>query len=120
MEKFQRYIEAYDGSTDWDSVAELFDDAFADDCMFVTAEGEMDKVQWAEMAKGLRAKGAVASDFEVTDAADDAIYYKLTVTPTGGGPMHLAAKGIVREGRLVRVEPMDPTAYSAMVERSME
>jgi hypothetical protein len=118
MEKFERYLAAVDGSTDWATVQPLFDDAFDDECVFVTADGEMNKQQWAEMAKGLVAKRSAVSDLEISAQGDDTIVYKLTVTPSGGEPMHLAAKGTVRDGRLLRVEPVDPSAYSEMVHRS--
>ena len=118
MEKFERYLAAFDGSTDWRTIAPLFDDAFHDDAVFVTADAELDKVQWAAMAKGLREKGSVISDFEVTEGEGDSIYYKVTVTPAGGHPMHLAARGTLKDGQLLRVEPVDPAAYSEMVQRS--
>ena len=35
-----------------------------------------------------------------------------------GNPMHLTAKGTTRGGQIARVEPVDPAAYSEMVERS--
>ncbi len=118
MERFKRYLAAVDGSSDWDTVQPLFDDAFDADCIFVTADGEMTKSQWAEMAKGLVAKRAAVSDLEITPQGGDTIVYKLTVTQSGGEPMHLAARGTVKDGRLLRVEPVDPSAYSEMVHRS--
>jgi hypothetical protein len=118
MDKFERYLAAYDGSTDWSTVEPLFDDAFDDDCVFVTAEGELSKDQWAEMAKGLLAQGTVASNFEILATEGDTVAYRVTVTPAGGDPMHLSAKGTLRDGRLIHVEPVDPEAYSDMVDRS--
>jgi hypothetical protein len=118
MEKFAEYLAAFDGATDWESVAPLYDAAFHDEAIFVTADGEYGKAEWVEMVKGLRAKGAVASDFEVTDAHGDTILYKVTITAGGAEPMHLAARGTIRDGQLARVEPIDPGAYSEMVRRS--
>ena len=118
MEKFERYLAAIDGSTEWSTVQPLFEDAFHADCVFVTADGELSKDQWGEMAKGLVAKQGVVSDFEISRRDGDSIYYTLTVTPGDGDPLHLTAKGTVKDGQLLRVEPVDPSAYSDMVRRS--
>lgn len=118
MEKFEEYLAAFDGSTDWASVEPLFEDAFHADCIFVTADGEFDKTQWLEMVKGLRAKGTVASDFQVNKTDGDSVYYQLTLSAGGGEPLELKAKGLLSDGRLIRVEPVDPAAYSEMVRQS--
>jgi hypothetical protein len=118
MEKFEQYMAAFDGATDWDAVAGLFDETFHDDAVFVTADGEMSKQQWAEMSKGLREKGAVISGFQITKTDGDTIYYEVTVTPGGEKPLELKAKGTVKDGQVWRVEPLDPSKYSDLVQRS--
>lgn len=118
MEKFAKYLAAYDGTRKWPEIQPLFDDLFHPDCVYVTADGELTKEQWAEMAKGLAAKGATASDFEVTGEDADTFYYKLTLSLGEDEPLHLTAKGTLKDGQIVRVEPVDPAAYSAMVQRS--
>ena len=74
MERFARYLAAVDGSNDWATIEPLFDDAFTDDCIFVTDEGEHDKTYWTGVVKGLIEKGAVASGFEVTRQEGDVAY----------------------------------------------
>ena len=118
MEKVAKYFAALEGARDWAAVQPLFDDAFHPDCVIVTADGEFDKEQWAEMAKRLVDKGATASGFEVTGTEGDTVSYKLTITVGEDAPLHMAAKGTLRDGRLVRVEPVDPSVYSTIVERS--
>ena len=70
------------------------------------------------MAQGMVDKGATVSGFEVTGAEGDSVSYKLTITLGEDEPLHMAAKGTLREGRLVRVEPVDPTVYATLVERA--
>ena len=118
MEKFKKYLDAFDGTAAWSEVRPLFDETFHPNCVFVTAAGEMNRAQWAEMAKGLAAKGATATDFEVTGAEGDAFYYKVTITVGEDAPMHLTAKGHLKDGQIIRVAPVDPAAYATMVERS--
>ncbi len=118
MEKFKKYLAAYDGAAEWSQVQPLYDDLFHAYCVFVTAEGELNKAQWAEMTKGLAAKGAVASGFEVTGVEQDSFYYKLTIAVGEDEPLHLTAKATVKDEQLIRIEPVDPALYSTMVERS--
>jgi len=118
MEKFANYLAAFDGTGEWTQIRPLFDDLFHRDCVVVTADGELNKEQWAEMAKGLVENRATVSGFEVTGEEDDALYYKLTVHVGEDDPLHMTAKGTVKDGQLVRVEPVDPAAYSRLVERS--
>lgn len=117
MEKFAKYLAAVDGSNTWAVVGPLFDAAFHPDAVIVTSDGEFDKEQWADMAKGLVDKGAVASGFKVTGQEGDSYYYDVTVT-VDDEAMHMTAKGTLEDGRLVRVEPVDPELYTALVERS--
>ena len=84
----------------------------------MTADGEYSKQQWVEMVKGLRAKGSVASGFEVTKSEGDSIWNQVTITPNGEEPMHLTARGTIEDGQVIRVEPLDPSADSEMVQRS--
>ncbi|MFQ5930643.1 MAG: hypothetical protein ACE5MK_13195 [Acidobacteriota bacterium] len=118
MEKFAKYLANIDGTRNWTQIRPLFDDLFHPDCVIVTPEGEFNKEQWAQMAKGLVEKGATAYDFEVTGEEGDSFYYKLTITVGEDEPLHPTAKGTVKDGQLVRVEPVDPAVYSRMIERS--
>ena len=118
MERFSKYLAAVDGSNGWDTVGPLFYDAFDPDCVVITADGEYDRDGWAAMAKGLVDKGASASGFEITREEGETAYYHVTVNVPGAEPMRLTAVGTLRDGRMVRVEPVDPAAYASLVERS--
>jgi hypothetical protein len=118
MEKFEAYLGAFDGSPGWAEVEPLFDDAFHPDLVVVTADGELDKDQWKAMAEGLAERGAVVSDFEVKSEDAGSAYYKVTISVEGEEPMHLTAKAALEDGRLLRVEPVDPAAYSDLVDHS--
>jgi hypothetical protein len=117
MEKFAKYLATVDGTKTWAEVGPAFDEAFHPDAVIVTADAEFDKEQWADMAKGLVEKGAVAADFRVTGQEGNSYYYEVTVT-VADEAMHMIAKGTLEDGRLVRVEPVDPDLYTALVERS--
>lgn len=116
-DKFETYLAAYDGTNDWSAIGPLFDAVFHPDAVFVTADGELNKAQWAEMARNLASKGATASGFEVTGEEADSFYYTVTIN-VDDEPMHMTAKGTVRDGQLALVEPIDPSVYSAMVDRA--
>lgn len=118
MQKFENYLAAFDGSAVWDEVFPLFDDLFHPDLTVVTADGQMNKDEWGEIAKGLTDRGAVVSGFEITGEEDEAIVYQLTIEVGDDEPIQMQARGTIRDGQLVHVAPMDPDAYSEMVERS--
>lgn len=118
MEKVIEYFTALDGTRDWDEIGPLYDAAFHPDCVFVTADAELNKDEWAQMVQGLVEKGATISGFEVTGEEGDSFSYRFTMTVGDEEPLDTAAKGTLKEGRLVRVEPLDPAVYSAIVERS--
>ena len=120
MEKFAAYLAAVDGTNDWATIKPLYDDAFDDDCVWITADGEHDKASWSVMVQGLVELGAVASDFEVTHQEGDVAYYQLSVTIPGEEPMNTKAKCTLKDGRLLRVEPVDPEQYSHLVETSKQ
>ncbi len=112
---FAKYIAPVYGARTWDEVEPLFDDAFDAECVFVTADGEMNKKQWAEMAQELVATGATASGFKVTGEEGESRY--LRSHHRQGTPPH-DREGTLKDGRLVKVEPVDAAVYSEMVERS--
>jgi hypothetical protein len=116
MDRFATYLAAFDGTRSWAEIEPLFDDAFDPDCVFVTPEGEMNKVQWAERVKGMADKGATVSGFRITAEDGDVRYYDVTVT-IDDEPMHLTSMGTVKDGRLVRTEPVDAAVYAKMLER---
>ena len=118
MDKFTTYLAAVDGSNDWSTIGPLFMDAFDPDCVVVTAAGEVDRDGWASMAQGLVASGASISDFEASAPTGDSFVYKMTLNVPGEQPLSLAARGTLKDGRLFRVEPVDPAQYSALVDRS--
>ena len=117
MEKFAAYLDAIDGTGDWSVIGPLFDAAFHPDCVVVTADGEYTKQEWSQMAKRLADKGAAASGFAVTSQDGDTAYYEVTIT-VDDAPMHMTAKGTLHDGRLIRVEPVDPALYSSLMEKS--
>jgi len=102
-DKFETYLAAYNGANDWSAIRPLFDALFHPDAVFVTADGELNKAQWAEMHRNLVAKGAKTSDIEVTGEEADSFYYRVTVN-MGDEPMHVTAKGTVRDGQLALIE----------------
>ena len=111
------YLAAVDGSNDWATVQPLFDDAFDAGCVFVTADGEYDKAAWMERVRALVEKGAVASGFEILRQEGDSATYKLTLT-VGGDRLSMSAVATLGDGRIARVEPIDPAVYSEMIDRS--
>lgn len=86
--------------------------------MIVTADGELDKQQWAETVKGLTSRGAIASEYEVAGKEDDTFLYKVTIAVGDHEPLHLTSKATVKDGQIIRVEPSDPAEFTTLAGRS--
>ncbi len=111
-ERLKAYFEALDENATWDSVKPLFDDMMHQDLKVVTADGVLTKNQWEQAVKGLVAQGAKSSDIEISSDQDDTVYYRLTVTMGNGTTMQPSSKGTIKDGQIIRVEPVDPEVYS--------
>ena len=61
---------------------------------------------------------AVEGKNHVTREDGDSFYYELDLGVPGEETMHLTAKGTLKDGRMVRVDPIDPARYSELVEHS--
>ncbi|MCP4303687.1 MAG: hypothetical protein GY788_02170 [bacterium] len=114
MQTLADYFGKMDGTVSWTDVEPLFNAAMHDDCVFVTADGEVTKDKWAGVVKGFLEKGVVASDYEPQPVVDGAFHYRVKLTLSDGTPMQLAAKGYIKDGKIVRVEPIDPEAYAQL------
>ena len=115
-EKFRRDFEAFSSATDWSEVQPAFNDAFHPDLRVVTPEGELDKGQWEETVRGLPVKGVKTTDFEVAREEGDTVYYGMTLTFPNGEQLHPSSKVTIKDGQVVRVEPVDPETYSKLVQ----
>lgn len=115
QEKFAAYFDANDGSRDWARIEPLFDDLFHDDCVFITADGELGKGDWAEMASRNVAQGISASNFEITADDGKTLSYNVTITMADGEALDLTQKGTISGAQLIRIEPEDPSALSRLV-----
>jgi hypothetical protein len=56
-------------------------------------------------------KGIKTSNCEISKKEGDAFYYKVTLT-IGDKVMEPASKGMVKDGKLIRIEPVNPGIYS--------
>jgi len=114
MYQFARYLHAVDGTRSWSEIEPLFDAAFDTEATFVTADGEVDLAHWKRMAHGLVDRRTVISDFQLTTRDGESAMYSLTLTAPGEEPVRLVATARFREGRVLRVEPADPTQYAEL------
>ena len=118
-DKLRAYFAAADGTSSWDSMKPLFDEAFHPDLEMVTPDGTHSKDGWEQVAKGLSEQGAKVSDLELSEQGDT-IYYQTTITMKDGTTMKPSAKGTLKDGQLIRVEPVDPDVYSTLTKLAGE
>ena len=114
-ETFRTYFEAFTGDASWDDIAPHFEKLFHDDLIVVTPNGEVDKAGWAQAVKSLLDAGVRVSVGSMRENGNT-IYYSATIAKNDGTSMKPGSKGYVRDGKLVRVEPMLPTAYAKIMD----
>lgn len=107
------YFAAFDGSKDWAKAETIYNDLFHPEGKLVTKDGEKTIEEWRAVAKGLVEGGAKASAYEDrAGETPDTFYYKVTLTLADGKVLSPASKATVKDGKLARVEPVDPATYS--------
>lgn len=91
---------------------------FHPDLRVVTPGGELDKGQWEETVKGLLVKGVKATDFDFAKEEGATVFYSMTLAFPEGEQLRPSSKITIKDGQVLRVEPVDPAAYSRLVEDS--
>lgn len=89
---------------------------FHPDLRVVTPEGELDKGQWEDTVKGLLVNGVKTTDFEITREEGDTVHIGMTLSFPNGEQLHPSSKVTVKDGQVVRVEPVDPETHSKLVQ----
>lgn len=107
------YLESINGTNDWSAVQPHFEAVMHDEVIIVAADGEKDRSQWQAAVQGLLDKGAIIRDVTMVDGADESFHYQMTMT-IGDKEMKPASKATIKDGMLVRVEPVDPAQYAEM------
>ncbi len=92
----------------------MFDAAFDPAATSVTANGEVDLAHWKQMAQGLVERGTVISNLQMTTTDGETAI----LTAPGEALMQLAATAQLREGKVARVEPTDPSRYADLSARN--
>ena len=116
MEKIREYLKAFNRSATWDLVEPIFNELMHQDLQVVTADGVLNKAEWGQVIQGLLVRGFEASEIEVGEQQDDVIHYQMTMTMIDGTVLKPASKGTIRDGQLVRIEPIAPEVYSAITQ----
>jgi hypothetical protein len=114
MKILQNYFDGINESSDWAALQPAFDAAFHPDLVILTSEGERNRQQWVEAVTALLAEGTKTSDFEVTGREGDTVFYRVTLTKQDGTKFQAFSKGFLKDGKFVRVEPVDSDAHARM------
>ncbi len=112
---FKAYFATADGTATWDSMKPHFDWVFHDDLVVVTADGEIDRARWAAAVQKMLAAGDKISDADVHTHTDGAIHYTGTLTEGDGTVIKIDSTARIKDGKIVRIEPLDPATYSKMI-----
>ena len=113
--KLRKYFDAFSGFADWDDLAQHFEDVFHDELIVATPNGHVNKIGWMEAVKALLNENASINVISMRERGDK-IYYSVTISKGDGTIVKPVSQGILKEGKLVRVEPMLPAEYAKITD----
>lgn len=108
---FRAYFDAFTGSASWEELEPHFEAVFHDDLVVKTANGELDRAGWKSAVQALLASGAKGK-VDSLRRDGDKIIYAATLTKADGTEMRPLSKGTIQDGKVIRVEPMNPIEYT--------
>ena len=115
MRKLTRYFCLLSPESKWDATAEqIFDDLFHPDVTIVGKNKSHNFREWKEWYKRSIQDGLVLDMEKVVKTGPDSIVYTLLVHQENGTVLSHTAKGIFKDGKLIKTEPADPSIYDIM------
>ena len=115
MRRMTAYFSQLSGESNWQVAEPIFDALFHPDVVIVGEKQTWDYQGWKDWYKNSIQDG-VTVDMEKIEKVPEGILYTITVHQADGSLKH-TAKGIFKEGKLIRTEPVDPKLYDKMAKR---
>jgi hypothetical protein len=117
MRKLTSYFNLLCEESKWDQHAEkVFDDLFHPDVKIQGKRETFDFAEWKEWFKRSVADNLIFEVEKVAKTGPDSIVYSLRIH-TDEGILSHTAKGIFKDGKLIRTEPVDPSAYDLFTKK---
>ena len=115
MRKLTSYFCLLSPESKWDENAErIFDDLFHPEVMIVGKNKSFNFQEWKDWYKRSIQDGLVLDMEKVVRVGPDSIVYTLLVHQENGTVLSHTAKGIFKDGKLIKTEPADPAIYDIM------
>jgi hypothetical protein len=115
MRKLTRYFCLLSPESKWDSNAErIFDDLFHPEVKIVGKNKSFNFQEWKDWYKRSIEDGLVLDMGKIVRTSPDSIVYTLLVHQDNGTVLSHTAKGIFKDGKMIRTEPADPSIYDIM------
>ena len=115
MRKLTSYFCLLSPESQWNAEAErIFDELFHPDVMIVGKNRSFHFEEWKDWYKRSIQDGLVLDMEKVVRTSPDTIVYTLLVHQDNGTVLTHTAKGIFKEGKLIKTEPADPSIYDIM------
>jgi len=115
MRKLTKYFCLLGGESKWDAQAEkIFDDLFHPEVIIVGDKKRFCFQEWKAWYKQAIEDGLVLDMEKIVRTSDDSIVYTLLVHNHDGTVISHTAKGIFKDGKLIRTEPSNPGIYDIM------
>ncbi|CAB9499433.1 expressed unknown protein [Seminavis robusta] len=117
MRKLTKYFCCLGGESGgrYDSHAdEVFDDLFHKDVLIVGNAKTHNFDEWKDWYKRSIQDGLVFEMQKVVKTGPDSIVWTLLIHLENGTTLTHTAKGLFKDGKLIKTEPADPTVYDVM------
>jgi len=116
MRKLTAYFSQWCPESKWDASTEkIFDDLFHPDCQIVGKTKRFDFQGWKEWYKrSIEDNQLIDMERVVQESPNSIVYTLLIRSEDGSAPIRHTAKGIFKDGLLIRTEPADPKIYDLM------
>ena len=115
--ELKAYFSAFDGSKDWENRVKVnVEKLYHPDLVVVTADGEKDRKAMIDFVKQFTLDGGKAEDMSF-DQIGDKLRYSGNLVHGDGTVSKIDSMGSYKDGKLIRIEPVKPTVYSAMMSK---
>lgn len=118
MRKITAYFSLLCEESKWDANAErIFDELFHPDLQITGTKEKFDFHKWKAWYKRSIEDGLILDMEKVVRVAPDEIVYTLLVHQDDGSTLEHTAKGIFKDGKMIKTIPVNPGLYDIMTKK---
>mmetsp|Transcript_9841 Transcript_9841/g.18693 ORF Transcript_9841/g.18693 Transcript_9841/m.18693 type:complete len:132 (-) Transcript_9841:524-919(-) len=119
MRLMTTYFSLYDGENDWEKILLAANNLAHPDLRVTTGKGDLNREQWMSSIEKF-AKGGLTCDMLKFEAVPGGVKYEVRVHFPDGSTQTNASMGEFKDGKLIHVQPSEPSSYNKMFDGPIE